>query len=314
MRAEGINAVMLKRLEDAVRDGDPIHGVIRGTAVTSNGRTPGIASPSSEAQAAAIREAYQHAGITNFNDTTYLECHGTGTSAGDPTELIGAASVFSSPTRSTPLLIGSIKSNIGHSEPAAGISGLLKAILTLQHDTIPGNPTFVTPSPKIDFESLQVQASGSLRPWPEVSLKRASVNSFGFGGSNVHAVIDAFDSPTHVSSYRKTDDYDDFFTDASENESERPYTLVFSANDEGSLRDWVASLSGHLMSPEVSIKLFDLAFTLSERRSKLFNRGYIVSRTISGGLDTSSLVVGKPSTKLPRVSNVRNVRPMCGAY
>lgn len=111
----------------------------------SNGRTAGIASPNAEAQALAIRAAYASAGITDFNSTTFLECHGTGTQAGDPTEVRGAASVFSA-TRSAskPLIIGSIKSNIGHSEPAAGISGLMKAVLSIEKGMIPGNPTFST--------------------------------------------------------------------------------------------------------------------------------------------------------------------------
>ena len=142
---------------------------------SSNGRTGGIASPSAEAQAAAIRRAYANAGISDFNETAYLECHGTGTQAGDPIEVRGAASVFSA-TRAAdrPLLIGSvslrnnpsspdntvhqlrhvfvqIKSNVGHSEPAAGISGLMKAVMSMEKGVIPGNPTFIKPSPKSKF-------------------------------------------------------------------------------------------------------------------------------------------------------------------
>lgn len=112
IKGEAVNAVMVKRLSDALRDGDPIRAVILGTATNSDGNTPGIASPSSEAQAAAIRSAYANAGITNFNETTYLECHGTGTQAGDPTEVSGIASVFA-PSRSPdqPLIIGSVSSS-----------------------------------------------------------------------------------------------------------------------------------------------------------------------------------------------------------
>ncbi|UKZ54393.1 hypothetical protein TrVGV298_008201 [Trichoderma virens] len=159
VKAEAINAIYVKRLEDAVRDGDPIRAVLRGIASNSDGRTPGIASPSDEAQAEAIRCAYANAGITNFNDTTYLEFHGTGTQAGDPQEVKGVASVFSaSRLPEKPLIIGSIKSNLGHSEPAAGISGVLKAVLAIEHGVIPGNPTFITPNPKIDFEGCRVRA------------------------------------------------------------------------------------------------------------------------------------------------------------
>lgn len=151
-KAEAVNAIILKRLDDAIREGDPVRAIIRGTSTNSDGWTPGIASPSAEAQAVAIRAAYSAAGITNFNHTGYLECHGTGTLAGDPVEVAAAASVFS-PTRlaNNPLIIGSIKSNIGHSEPAAGINGLLKAVLAVEKGIIPGNPTFVDPNPKSEF-------------------------------------------------------------------------------------------------------------------------------------------------------------------
>ena len=109
IKAEAVNAVILKRLDDAIRDGDPIRAVIRGTATNSDGRTPGIASPDSKAQATAIRAAYANAGISDLTQTTYLECHGTGTQAGDPTEVAGVSSVFAdSRTPTQPLIIGSV--------------------------------------------------------------------------------------------------------------------------------------------------------------------------------------------------------------
>ena len=169
IKSEAVNTVILKRLDDAIRDRDPIRAIIRGSATNSNGWTAGIASPSSEAQAAAVRQAYLNANISDFNTTGYLEFHGTGTNAGDPIEVNDVASVFS-PSRDPdkPLIIGSvstscslvivamlrfvsktkIKSNIGHSEPAAGTSGLLKAILSLEKGIIPGNPTYEKPNPQ----------------------------------------------------------------------------------------------------------------------------------------------------------------------
>lgn len=169
IKSEAVNTVILKRLDDAIRDRDPIRAIIRGSATNSNGWTAGIASPSSEAQATAVRQAYLNANISDFNTTGFLEFHGTGTNAGDPIEVNGVASVFS-PTREPdkPLIIGSvsiltslaiifmlrlasksqIKTNIGHSEPAAGISGLLKAILCLERGMIPGNPTYEKPNPQ----------------------------------------------------------------------------------------------------------------------------------------------------------------------
>jgi acyl transferase domain-containing protein len=149
VKAEAVSAVIVKRLTGAIRDQDPIRAVVLGTASNHNGRTAGIASPNAESQALAIRAAYASAGITDFNQTTFLECHGTGTQAGDANEVRGAAAVFSATrTADKPLIIGSIKSNVGHAEPAAGLSGLMKAVMSIEKGAIPGNPTFITPSPK----------------------------------------------------------------------------------------------------------------------------------------------------------------------
>ena len=178
IKAEAVNAIILKRLDDAIRDRDPIRAVIRGSSTNSDGRTPGIASPSSAAQAAAVRSAYANAGIDSFGATSYLECHGTGTPAGDPLEVQGVSSVFtSSRAPSSPLIVGSIKSNIGHSEAAAGLSGLFKAILAVENGIIPGNPTFETPNPKINFEELRIRATRTSIPWPPCEFRRASIVS-----------------------------------------------------------------------------------------------------------------------------------------
>jgi len=132
IKAEGVNAVLLKRLSHAIRDRDPIRAVIRGSATNSDGRTAGIANPSAEAQAEAIRAAYRSAAITDLTETTYLECHGTGTLAGDPEELRAASTVLCKGRNKGALLIGSIKSNVGHSECSAGISGLMKTVMALE--------------------------------------------------------------------------------------------------------------------------------------------------------------------------------------
>ncbi|PNY20705.1 Polyketide synthase [Tolypocladium capitatum] len=312
IKAEGINAVMVKRLSDALRDGDPIRSVILGTATNSDGNTPGIASPSSEAQAAAIRSAYANAGITNFNDTTYLECHGTGTQAGDPTEVSGVASVFT-PTRDPnhPLIIGSVKSNIGHSEPAAGISGLIKAILSLESGTIFGNPTFITPNPKIDFKGQKIFATRTSMPWPAGARKRASVNSFGYGGSNAHVVLESAEQylqDNHALSYvsshlaNEADIFGDDELSSATDVAKRPQLLVFSANDETSLRDNVKQLRKHLINPSVKVNLQDLAYTLSEKRSLHFNRGFLLSDKTA--LDEGALILGKKNPQPPKIGFV----------
>ncbi|KAI8632855.1 PKSKA1 [Xylariaceae sp. FL1651] len=311
VKAEGINCIYLKRLDDAVRDGDPIRAVLRGTATNSAGRTPGIASPSPVAQAAAIRAAYRNAGITNLNETAFLECHGTGTLAGDPIEVEGAASVFAA-TREQDLIIGSIKSNIGHSEAAAGLSGLIKVTLAVENALIPGNPTFINPNPKIDFKTSRVRATRAPIKWPNNmaarrGLRRASVNSFGFGGANAHAVVENYRDSQHVSSYRKITA--DFFGDDVESGDIQsvPTILAFSANDQQSLKKYINSLSAHLINPSVSIRVGDLAFTLSERRSRHYYRAFTVTHASTSEnieLEDSSLVLGKKASSPPRIGFV----------
>jgi acyl transferase domain-containing protein len=197
-----------------------------------------------------------------------------------------------------------VKSNIGHSEPAAGISGLIKAILAIEKDIIPGNPTFLEPTPKIDFEGLRLQACRTNRNWPKAPFKRASVNSFGYGppGSNAHVIVEETSvllpelGSTYVSSYRAGED---LFADSDEDSVSRIQLLVLSANDETSLRTIVIALKNHLINPNVKITLEDLSHTLSERRSHHFNRGYLI--TDKAFIDESAFVVGKKAANEPRV-------------
>ncbi|ROW15068.1 hypothetical protein VPNG_03455 [Cytospora leucostoma] len=283
IKAEAINCLVLKRLDDAVRDGDPIRAVIRGTSTNSDGWTPGIASPSAEAQGLAIRRAYERAGITSFNDTAYLECHGTGTPAGDPIECRAASSVFSkSRPEGSRLRIGSVKSNIGHSEPAAGISAMIKTVLVVERGIIPGNPTFDIPNPNIDFDAYKVLPSKAAIPWPQGDVRRASVNSFGYGGSNAHAILEHPASlvpgfePTGVTSYApETEDFDLLADDDREDTTRR--LLVFSANDEVSLKAYVKECIRHLSNPTVKIQSADLEYTLAYRRTRHFFRAYVLS-------------------------------------
>ena len=298
IKAEAVSMVYLKRLEDASRDRDPIRAILRGTATNSDGWTAGIASPNSDAQAAAIKQAYRNAGISDLSQTRYVEFHGTGTRAGDSIEANGVASVFSqyrSPEE--PLRIGSVKSNIGHSEPAAGLSGLLKTILSLEKGIIPGNPTFIDPSPKIDFERLRIYASRISTPWPVVPFRRASINSFGYGGSNAHVILDEAKGlgHHHVSSYLGEDDEDLFVNES----AMRPYLLAFSANDEKSLESQILAMDKHLSDPAVSVKLRDLAYTLGERRSWHYHRGFVISTSTE--LDMQAFVTGHIRERPPKI-------------
>ncbi|KAB8234043.1 polyketide synthase module [Aspergillus alliaceus] len=307
IKAEGINAVILKRLDDAIQDGDPIRAVIRGTASNHNGRTAGIASPSAEAQAAAIRMAYSNANITDYSLTEYLECHGTGTLAGDPVEASGISSVFAaSRPFDKPLHIGSIKSNIGHSETASGLSGLIKAIMILETGHIPGNPTFETPNPNIDFQALRLKVQKNATLFPNRPFRRVGVNNFGFGGSNSHvileepkALIDRY-RPMHTSSYDLPAENS---VSGEGHHCNQFYILCFSANDEKSLKDYIKRISQHFCDPNVHVRLRDVAYTLNVRRSQLFHRGYLITKQ-SHNLNFESVVRGKKSICPPKVGFV----------
>ncbi|KAE8406449.1 hypothetical protein BDV37DRAFT_280732 [Aspergillus pseudonomiae] len=307
IKAEGINAVILKRLDDAVQAGDPIRAVIRGTANNHSGRTPGIASPSADAQAAAVRTAYKNANITDFSLTSYLECHGTGTLAGDPVEVAGVSSVFAeSRAHDRPLHIGSIKSNIGHSETAAGLSGLIKAIMILETGLIPGNPTFETPNPNIDFSGLKVKVSRSAIPFPkDVPFRRVGVNNFGFGGSNSHAILEEprvvqLDyCPTHKTSYTPPS-LDCAVIEAA---AQQPYILCFSANNQSSLKRYIEEFSQHCASPSVHLNVRDVAYTLGVRRSQHFHRGYLITDNLTH-IDPTRVVYGKKSVNAVNVGFV----------
>ncbi|KAG7100701.1 Highly reducing polyketide synthase apmlA like protein [Verticillium longisporum] len=310
MRAEGVNAVYLKRLDDAIRDGDPIRAVIRGSATTGDGRTPSLTQPNPEAQANAIRAAYRNAGITDFSATGYVECHGTGTLAGDPLEITGLASAFAS-TRPVdqPLIIGSIKSNIGHSECAAGLSGLIKAVMAVERGVIPGNPTFITPNPKIDFEGSGVRASRTAMPWPSYAAvpRRASVNSFGFGGSNAHVVLEAAETFIRDAGYRKTfktvqDQPKPYTSNQNVPRKGRLRILTFSANDRETLPRNVRAVSDHLRDPYVNAQVDDVAYTLSDRRTHHFHRGFVVADSLD--FDHSKIITGKQKAQPPRIGFV----------
>ena len=189
-RGEGYGAIYLKRPSLAITDKSPIRAMIRGTAINSNGRTGGITRPSAMGQETVIREAYRNAGDLPFTDTTYFECHGTGTYVGDPIEVAAVGRVFA-PEREVenPLLIGSVKSNVGHGEGASALASIMKVVLSLEHGAIPPVYDLQTLNPNIDFESARVKPVTEVTTWPK-GLQRASINSFGYGGANGHAILD----------------------------------------------------------------------------------------------------------------------------
>ena len=194
VRGEGCGVVVLKRLSDAERDGDPILAVIKGSAVNQDGASAGLTVPSGPAQQRAIAEALDRAGLLP-EEIDYLEAHGTGTALGDPIEMRAVAAAYGvGRPADRPLLVGSVKTNIGHLESASGMAGLIKAVLSLRHGLVPKHLNFSTPSPHIDWAHLPVRVASEPTKLPE-SLNRpwrAGVSAFAFCGTNAHVILENY--------------------------------------------------------------------------------------------------------------------------
>jgi acyl transferase domain-containing protein len=205
-RGEGVASIVLKRLPDALRDGDPIECVVRGIGINSDGRGKGLTIPNNTAQQQLIRSTYLRAGLdpTRAEDRCqFFEAHGTGTPAGDPEEAAAIHNVFfqDSPQdhrndSSDVMHVGSIKTVIGHTEAAAGLAGVIKASLCLQYGIIPPNLHFNRLNPNIEQFSTRLIVPTEELPWPPLSPgipRRVSINSFGLGGTNAHVILESFD-------------------------------------------------------------------------------------------------------------------------
>ncbi|UII27311.1 alpha/beta fold hydrolase [Fulvivirga maritima] len=192
VRGEGGGIILLKRLEDAERDGDKIFAVIRGSAMNNNGFNVNLPATSTAGQKSVLKDAYKNSGIVP-EEVHYVEAHGTGTKLGDPTECRALGEFFGE-NRKSPLHIGSVKTNIGHLEGAAGIAGLIKTILAINNRKLPKNLHFNNPNPNIDFENLKLKVQHELTDWPSSTIEtlKAGINSFGWGGTNAHTVIEEY--------------------------------------------------------------------------------------------------------------------------
>lgn len=182
-RAEAVSALYVKRLEDALNDGDRVRAIIRATASNSDGRSSAFANPNPEAHVELMTAAYAVSGLAP-QDTAFVEMHGTGTAVGDPLEAEAVGRVFGGARHGT--YVGSVKPNVGHSEGASGLTSVIKAVLALEHSVIPPNIKFNHPNPRIPFEEAGLIVPAVSTPWPAGKAKRISVNSSGLGGSNAH--------------------------------------------------------------------------------------------------------------------------------
>lgn len=197
VRGEGAGIVVLKSYEQAVKDGDRIYALINGTGVNQDGQTNGITVPNRNSQVELMHQVYNQAGV-DAKDIDYVEAHGTGTPVGDPLEF-GAINEVMSESRNPEdkLFVGSVKSNIGHLEAGAGVAGLIKATLCLHNNKVPANLHFKNPNPALDYENSVLKVPTSLESLPEGKTSFASINSFGFGGTNAHVLLKQFDDETN---------------------------------------------------------------------------------------------------------------------
>jgi acyl transferase domain-containing protein len=288
-RSEGFGVILMKRLSQAIIDGDTIRAVVRSTGCNSDGHTPGITQPSQSAQEKLTRETYQRAGL-DLDITRYFEAHGTGTMLGDPTEARAISNTFSTRTTADPLYIGALKSNIGHPESASGIAGVIKTVLVLEAGVIPPNRYPERLNPVIASSCTNLSFPLTPIPWPTENVRRASVSSFGYGGTNVHVVIDDVVSYTesrklranHRTRHSKQSQIDG--CDENGPEILQPLRhdetvlstpgdpvhnlLVLSAFDEYAVQRSTSLHEEWLRSRNVSADvLTDLAFTLASKRS-----------------------------------------------
>ncbi|KAF9885237.1 hypothetical protein FE257_000597 [Aspergillus nanangensis] len=296
-RGEGVGVLVIRPLQDAISRGDPIRAVIRASALNQDGRTPGITQPSMTRQAELIRETYQRAGL-DLSTTRYFETHGTGTSVGDLIESRSIGSVFREYRSAIdPLYLGSVKSNIGHLEGASGVAGVIKAVLALEKGVIPPNSDFQTLNPRIDDEFFHLKVPTDAVPWPSDGLRRASISSFGFGGSNAHIIIDDA-ANTLRNRMKKINSKKIKFTNtqltngsqssmmpngATKNIDDEARLLVWSSADKDGLsrvkEAWKTFFASVEVPPgEKCVYLNNLAFTLSIRRSSLPWKSFVVAR------------------------------------
>jgi myxalamid-type polyketide synthase MxaE and MxaD len=265
VRSEGVGIVVLKLLSQAIADGDPIHALVLGSAVNSDGRSTGLMAPNRQSQEILLREAYQKAGVSP-GQIQYIEAHGTGTSLGDPIEIQALGSVLTEGrAEGRKCAIGSVKSNIGHTEAAAGVASVIKVALAMKHRLLPPTLHVKQPNPKIPFDSLPIAIQRAAGPWPvpeEPAL--AGVSAFGIGGTNAHIVL------------REAPPLPEQPTSATAGEAQ---LLTLSAKTPAALQDLARSYQQFLGADNTAQDLQHICYTASVRRPHHDHRMALVAQT-----------------------------------
>ncbi|NEP57569.1 MAG: acyltransferase domain-containing protein [Symploca sp. SIO2G7] len=267
-QAEGCGVVVLKRLSDAISDSDLVSALIRGSAINHDGPSSGITVPNGMAQKQVIQEALSNARLEP-HQVSYLEAHGTGTALGDPIEIEALAAIYGKNRPvDQPLVVGSVKTNIGHLEAAAGVSALIKVILALQHQEIPPHLHLKQPNPLVDWERLPIKIPTSLMPWTGDAKPRiAGISSFSISGTNAHLLVE--ETPSQVKSQK--------VKGQSEDDLERPLQiLTLSAKTEKALKELVSRYQSHFKTyPELS--LTDVCYTANTGRAQFNHRLAVIA-------------------------------------
>jgi len=276
VRGEGCGVVILKRLSDALREGDNILALIRGSAVNQDGRSNGLTAPNGLAQQDVIRSALADAGVTP-QQIGYVEAHGTGTPLGDPIEISSLRAVLDNGETNGRVLVGSVKTNIGHLESAAGIAGLIKSILALQNESIPPHLHLKEVNPYLSLEDSRLEIGTYLRPWKRRDQPRfAGISSFGFGGTNAHIIISDVPHVTRSNNEGSLPSTSEFLRSQqslspSDKNFKRPrHIFTLSAKTESALRDLVQRISDYLNDSKQS--LADISYTANTTRPHFEHR------------------------------------------
>ncbi|KAL4940241.1 hypothetical protein BDV06DRAFT_224294 [Aspergillus oleicola] len=263
-RGEGIATIIIKRLSDAIRDGDNIRAIVRESGLNQDGKTETITTPSEAAQVALMQDCYRRAGL-DPSHTQYFEAHGTGTVTGDPIECRAVATVFNQdrPPES-PLLIGSVKTNIGHTEATSGLASIVKVVLALEKGKVPPSINYEKPNPRITLDEWRLRVPTQLEDWPlgPDGVRRASINNFGYGGTNGHLIVES--APPHM-----LNGYANGHTAPIASLSSQ--VLVFSAQTEKGCRDVIQNIKEYICSSAAVDEedlLKRLAYTLGRRRTR----------------------------------------------
>ncbi|KAI8966135.1 hypothetical protein F5Y11DRAFT_366391 [Daldinia sp. FL1419] len=323
-RGEGAAAVVLKPIADAVRDGNLIRAVIRSTGTNQDGHTPSFTAPCLQSQESLIRQVYEKANLSPHK-TRYVEAHGTGTPVGDPIEMKAIGNTLGKyRSQEEPLYVGSIKANIGHLEPASGLAGIVKTIMILEKGVIPPNALFERINPEIDAESYNLVVPTECVDWPDEGLRRVSVCSFGFGGTNAHVILDdaynylrergltgnhcTIPSPSTLSSTQLR------YAPIEQAPQSPPYPrlLVWSADNEKSLKSMINDYQ-HFYQTQVlghEEKVDRLVHTLAHHRSRMLWRafGLVNFKDQSKAIDVSKPVRTSSETGLAFVFTGQGVQ------